>query len=328
MERLKSILADKVLDLSAGSSEEVKEKIDKIQRFRDFANALKSLMVKYPAIEDELISMIEDGDFDTKVASSRVDTVIRLSDTEAAQINRVIPQMVEPVVIDEEPVVVPPVAVVIEENEQEDKIEENLEAQDNQDINSEPDNNYINPDDIPMEVYTGEEEPLYNQPEDVDKEYVSYEDVLVEEHELLTPEEIENIPLTEDVNLLQDNEDVSYPGDEDVPEITEDDYTDIENMIPEKEESYIPVIKPDEESISEEYEEIEDDSDTLSEEEQAAKRKMIIRRVLQVVGVILAVVALIFIVKFIMNHLQAFLIILGVVIVLVILIVWLKRKRR
>lgn len=327
MERLKSILADKVLDLSAGSNEEVKAKIDKIQRFRDFANALKSLMVKYPAIEDELISMVEDGDFDTKVASSRVDTVIRLADNEAAQVKKDIPHIVEPVTVDEEPSVVPSVAEVIVENNQQDKINQNSEAEDSQDINFEPENIYINPDDIPMEVYTGEEEPLYNQPEDIEKEYVPYEDVLAEEQELVTSEEIEDISLTHDVNIEQDNDDISYPGDEDVPEIAENDYSDIKNIIPEIEESYPSSTKIEEESILEE-EEDDDESNIISEEEQAAKKKIIIRRVLQIVGIILAVVALIFIVKFIMNHLQAFLIILGAVIVLVILIVWLKRKRR
>lgn len=80
MERLKAILADKILDISSGNGEDVKMKIERIQRFRDFANACQTLMVKYPQIEDELIKMINDGDFDTKVASSRVDSVIRLAD--------------------------------------------------------------------------------------------------------------------------------------------------------------------------------------------------------------------------------------------------------
>lgn len=80
MERLKAILSDKILDLSTESGEEVKKIIDKIQRFRDFANACQALMTKYPQIEDELIKMVEAGDFDTKVASSRVDATIRIAE--------------------------------------------------------------------------------------------------------------------------------------------------------------------------------------------------------------------------------------------------------
>lgn len=85
MERLKAILADKILDLSSVHSDDVKAKIDRMQRFRDFANACQTLMTKYPQIEEELIKMVNDGDFDTKVASSRVDSVIRLADKEKNQ---------------------------------------------------------------------------------------------------------------------------------------------------------------------------------------------------------------------------------------------------
>ena len=66
MERLKAILADKILDLSANNGDEVKATLEKIQRFRDFANACQTLMKKYPAIEDELIEMVQSNDFDTK----------------------------------------------------------------------------------------------------------------------------------------------------------------------------------------------------------------------------------------------------------------------
>lgn len=237
MERLKSILADKVLDLSSGNGEEVKAKIEKIQRFRDFANALKSFMIKYPAIEDELISMVEDGDFDTKVASSRVDTIIRLADTERAQAGKFTPQIVEPIGVENQS--------PLDENEE-------LETEDS----------YINPDDIPMEIYEGEEEALVQ---------------------------------TEDV-----------------------DFEEIESISEEVEKGYVPF-----EDVKSE----EDDSLDISEEEKAAKRKQTIRRVLQIVGIILAVIALIFIIKFIMTHWQTVLIVLGIVVALGILIFWLKRKR-
>lgn len=237
MERLKSILADKVLDLSSGNGEEVKAKIEKIQRFRDFANALKSFMIKYPAIEDELISMVESGDFDTKVASSRVDTIIRLADTERAQAGKFTPQIVEPIGVENQS--------PLDENEE-------LETEDS----------YINPDDIPMEIYEGEEEALVQ---------------------------------TEDV-----------------------DFEEIESISEEVEKGYVPF-----EDVKSE----EDETLDISEEEKAAKRKQTIRRVLQIVGIILAVIALIFIIKFIMTHWQTVLIVLGILVALGILIFWLKRKR-
>ena len=249
MERLKSILADKVLDLSSGNGEEVKAKIEKIQRFRDFANALKSFMIKYPAIEDELISMVESGDFDTKVASSRVDTIIRLADTERAQAGKFPPQIVEPTSAENQ--------LPLDENEE-----------------SAVEDSYINPDDIPMEIYEGEEETLVQ---------------------------------TEDV-----------------------DFEEIESISKEVEKGYVPFedVKSEEHvDIDGSRESEEDDSLDISEEEKAAKRKQTIRRVLQIVGIILAVIALIFIIKFIMTHWQTVLIVLGIVVALGILIFWLKRKR-
>jgi len=125
-------------------------------------------MIKYPAIEDELISMVESGDFDTKVASSRVDTIIRLADTERAQAGKFTPQIVEPTSAENQ--------LPLDQNEE-----------------SAIEDNYINPDDIPMEIYEGEEEALV-QTEDVDfeeiesiseeveKGYVPFEDVKSEEH--------------------------------------------------------------------------------------------------------------------------------------------------
>jgi len=80
MEKLKSALADKIIAVSESAGENAKSTFDKINRFRDFAEACKSLMEKYPLIEPELVRMVEHNDFDTKVAASRVDTIIRLSE--------------------------------------------------------------------------------------------------------------------------------------------------------------------------------------------------------------------------------------------------------
>ena len=289
MERLKSILADKVLDLSSESGDAVKVKIDRIQRFRDFANALKSLMVRYPAIEDELIAMVEDGDFDTKVASSRVDTVIRLADTEAAQINKVAPIQLDQIQIEE--------SVVISEDEKEPDtfIEEELRAKT---LGSEL-TEYTSPDDIPMEVYRGNEEPLYRQ-EDIDNE--ASDDSVESENEYITYANVEE----EDPNTeVIEKQSVSYE--------------DSENLKSETDTITEDILESEEENQAEDI--------TLTEEEKAVRRKVIIKRVIQVTGIILAVVILIFIIKFVMSHWQAVLVIGGIVIVLVILFVWLKRKR-
>ncbi|MDH6354416.1 hypothetical protein M2132_000744 [Dysgonomonas sp. PH5-45] len=80
MENLKSALADKVLEISSRGGDDMQKRLDRIQRFRDFCAACQSLMVKYPAIETELLKMVYNDDYDTKVASSRVDSIISLNE--------------------------------------------------------------------------------------------------------------------------------------------------------------------------------------------------------------------------------------------------------
>ncbi|WP_108821696.1 hypothetical protein [Dysgonomonas sp. Marseille-P4361] len=92
MDRLKSILADKILDLSTEAGEgDIRARLDKIHRFRDFANACKSLMTKYPGIESELIGMVMDDNFDTAEASSRVDKIVDLAENPTTIIKDTIP---------------------------------------------------------------------------------------------------------------------------------------------------------------------------------------------------------------------------------------------
>jgi len=83
MDNLKSAIADKVFEVSSLNETEMRAQLEKISRFRDFANACQVLMNKYPAIETELLRMVENNDFDTKIASTRVDTIIRLSESGA-----------------------------------------------------------------------------------------------------------------------------------------------------------------------------------------------------------------------------------------------------
>lgn len=79
MEQLKVSIADKILEASAADDVLMKQKLSKIQRFSDFTEACKSLMVKYPQIETELLAMVHDNDFDTARASRRVDAIINRS---------------------------------------------------------------------------------------------------------------------------------------------------------------------------------------------------------------------------------------------------------
>lgn len=78
MERLKSVLADKIIEVSSESGDQSKSNLEKLNRFRDFSFACEPLMKKYPGIEDELIRMIQSNDFDARVASSRVNNIITL----------------------------------------------------------------------------------------------------------------------------------------------------------------------------------------------------------------------------------------------------------
>ncbi|HMM01287.1 MULTISPECIES: hypothetical protein [unclassified Dysgonomonas] len=297
MERLKAILADKILDISSASGDEVKAKIDKMQRFRDFAYACQTLMKKYPAIEDELIKMVENGDFDTKVASSRVDTVIRLTDTEAAQAGRIIiPQITEPATAEGSYTEAP----IAGENEVSD-LPENKEA--------EP--QYTSVDDIPMEIVLPEEEQGH-QPEDID----------YEELQSSPEEDAENYVPFENVNPGEESGEagISLEAEENYEsELYPDSETEPDTITE-------AIIKSEQKEVKPEIygEEIEDGP---SEEERAARRKVIIKRIIQVAGLVAIVVALIFIVKFVMLHWQTILIIIGVLAALAILFFWFKRKR-
>lgn len=78
MERIKSVLADKIIDVASEGGDLSKVNLEKLNRFRDFIFACEALMKKYPRIEDELIGMIESNDFDTRLASSKVNGIIAL----------------------------------------------------------------------------------------------------------------------------------------------------------------------------------------------------------------------------------------------------------
>ena len=148
-------------------------------------------------------------------------------------------------------------------------------------------------------------------------------------------------------------EDIDYEELQSSPEEDTENYVPFEDINPvgetdetgislESEENYESELYPDSETepdtiteaiIESEQKEVkaetyeEEIEDGLSEEELAARRKIIIKRVIQVAGLVAIVVALIFIVKFVMLHWQTILIIIGVLAVLAILFFWFKRKR-
>lgn len=80
MDKIREAIADKVLEISSSETYDIKEKLQKINRFRDLTEACQSFIKKYPEIEDELLGMIKNNDFDARVASSRIDTIIRLTE--------------------------------------------------------------------------------------------------------------------------------------------------------------------------------------------------------------------------------------------------------
>lgn len=229
MDRLKAILADKILDLTSLGGDDVKIKIDRMQRFRDFANACQTLMNKYPQIEDELIKMVQDGDFDTKVASSRVDSVIRLADQ-----NKIITDNVPEPIIPE-------------------SVTESIEQ---------------------------EEAPQY-LPEDIDYEEVVTDNGSSKEYASYT--DIDDSSQSDGDSITVDN-DVLQPSA-------------VENL-------------------------------NLSEEEQASiKRKATIRKVMQIIGIILAVIILIIIIKFVIKHWVVILSIVGGLAIIAIIVWFVKNKK-
>ncbi|WP_165040587.1 DUF3784 domain-containing protein [Dysgonomonas sp. ZJ709] len=277
MERLKAILADKILDVTSLSGDDVKAKVEKIQRFRDFANACQTLMTKYPLIEDELIKMVNDGDFDTKVASSRVDSVIRLAYNGNEHIKSEPIQTIEEKV--SEPVVDSPKEPIIEDNRELDlpKVENRI-----------------------IEVIV-EKAPENYLPEDVDYEEVK---------PLLLPEEETN----EGYVAYEETEENSF-----------------NTEIPEIEEEIIETQTPTEtETVSTTFINVnaEPEIATLSEEELASiKRKATIRKVIQIIGIVLAVVILIIVIKFILKHWLVILSVIGGLAVIAMIVWFIKKKK-
>lgn len=107
MEKLKVAIAEKILEVSADNTDDMKQKLSKIQRFNDFVEACKSLMTNYPEIEVELLQMVKNNDFDAIKASRNVDYIINREQRHASlsEDNKVFEQQTEIPVITSYPTV-------------------------------------------------------------------------------------------------------------------------------------------------------------------------------------------------------------------------------
>lgn len=255
MDNLKSAIADKILDLSTSGGDEMRMKLEKINRFRDFADACRSLIIKYPDIESELMRMVQSNDFDTKIASSRVDTIIRLSEnnTSSNQIhshNSIEKDITELEDIQEN--LPPPTA----------DIPQQIEEQAVNEIAT-----------IPVQE---QEQPQPYLPEDIDYEEVK--PLALTEGE---KEEDKEYVAFEEVAPANENPVVNYPQSEENP------------------------VK----------------------ELETGDKKETIKKGLLICGVIAVIVALIFIITFVINHWQMVLWVLGGLIVVGIVVMVLKNKK-
>lgn len=252
MNNLKSAIADKVLEISASDSSEIKSKLEKINRFCDFADACQSLIQKYPAIEAEFLRMVENNDFDARVASSRVDTIIRLSESGIS--NTQSHDNIEKDISKLEDIVEHLPSVTEDEisvdttstfDKEKDIIEENLPNTSS--TNSNPSSNYYSQSQIETPVQEKVKElPEEYIDEEKEKEYIDFEEITVEDQTLVEPQ----------------------------PEI-------INRSI----------------------------EGTLNSDDTS--KKDTVRKVIQVCGIVTIVVALIFIIKFVINNWEILLWILG-----------------
>lgn len=252
MDNLKSAIADKILDLSTSGGDEMRMKLERINRFRDFADACRSLIQKYPDIETELMRMVESNDFDTKIASSRVDTIIRLSESNAS--NNQIHSNIEKDITELE------------------DIQEHLPPSSSSDVppQIEEQEQLIN--DIATIPVQEESEPEQYLPEDIDYEEVKPLAITDGEKEYVAFEEVAPV---------NNNPTTSSPNEEN------------------------PV-----------------------KEIEARDNKETIKKGLLICGVIAVIIALIFIIKFVINHWEMILWVLGGLIVVGIAVMVIKRNKK
>lgn len=195
MDTIRTKIADKVLEISTSDSSEIKIKLEKINRFRDFTDACQILIQKYPEIENEFLRMIENDDFDARVAASRVDTIIRLSEINAPQINK----------------------ETETSNFEEDinQLDEIIECIPNQEITTAPNNveNINKPDNKTKETPLIEKNDVKNLIEEtkgevinLNEEYVDFEEIIGSEDSLFHVTNLETAIETEPSRVIQEIE--------------------------------------------------------------------------------------------------------------------------
>ncbi|SHF73294.1 hypothetical protein [Dysgonomonas macrotermitis] len=303
MDNLKSAIADKVLDISSLSGDDMKVKLEKINRFRDFVDACRSLILKYPAIEAELLRMVENNDFDTRIASSRVDTIIRLSEKEGT-VSQSSEQRVEDDIHNLEEIV------------------ENIENVDVKKENSK------------------EIEEINTATEDL----VSTSNQVTEQSPKETIEKQKQIAGEDKDPVRYLPEDVDY---EEIDEEKQQQYVDYEEIIEGSEkESQLAIEEPDSPKLlpqSDEKESIPEQNNEVSRsvveaniqtqrssiiEEKDNRGKDTAKKVLQVCAIVAVVVALIFIIRFVINNWQAILYGLGAAVVVGGIVWFLLKKKK
>lgn len=161
MEQLKIAIADKILEASAGDSEQMRNKLRKIQRFSDFSEALKSMMQKYPEIEEELLRMVNDDDFDTAKASRRVDYILNKEHT--TPIAESFPA-VETTPSEPEIVVLPPPEVILPEEDVTFSVEEEIVEEESVPLtDDEFEEDLVVEEEVIIPPYTPEEEVIIEE---------------------------------------------------------------------------------------------------------------------------------------------------------------------
>lgn len=351
MDKLKSAIADKVLEISSLSGEDMKPKLEKINRFRDFVDACRSLITRYPSIETELLRMVENNDFDTKIASSRVDTIIRLSETnssndhiikedisELEEITEQLPTKEDTqseVTIDETKD-----SSSTPENSLEQSVAEKRENEDSKKEISSTKRVIIENKEIEPEKYLPEDieyEDVTEDKENQEKEYVDFEEIREK------PESaIDELALSESKPVPQLNEMASSSESKSPSHILDEEKNRLDTAptilaLPEtniEDESKSEIVSKTNDSepktapILDTQEKVSEVNTSSSIKKQNGTTQETAKRALQVVLIIAIIVALIFIIVFIIQNTATFLWGFGITLIIAAIVCFFIKKKK
>lgn len=289
MNALKAKIADKVLEISSINSDSTKASLEQLSRFRDFVNSSKSLIERYPAIEAELIRLLDENKFDIRLASSKVDEIMKY-------------------------------------------YEEGKEV-----IRNSFQYNFVDPNNIlDPQIINAQQEILENQILESDLDPLSEEkkedsDIEIQ-NESLNEEKERCAILTSSVDAEMkeyrtSDLDLEFPtegqsrDDIEIEEINDSLGEEVDNNLSQSEN----VVKIDELEVIAKTEEGSSVTEDISNRHS---QKDTIIKVLQVLGIAIAVVALIFIIRFVVYNWQTILLVLGVALVVALIVYFLIKKSR